>query len=304
MTTITYTGQGDNLRAAEVLNALLFEDLVDKVDLRALGLRLGDLGGAGSDTLTTSRVAFDDPMVAANVDETTAASTQALGDTAVSISIAQQIINYQLSDKMMITGGALDLQRLAVAAADAYRLRVTDMICGIIDGFTATAGTSGADMTVDNWFEAAFALEQAVVPGPFAAVLFPTQYTDLQTSLRSEGGAVQFIPATADQLALRGNNFKGSYLGVEVWTSDSVVTANGGADSAGAMFGMGAWGYVEASARQQMPGSIAAAVPAASPVYVELSRTADPGLTSVIAHAFCGVGLIEDSRGVSIITDR
>ena len=304
---ITYTGtQGANQRAAEVFNTLLWENLCDRIDLRSLGLKLGDVGGSGSDTLATPTVTLADPMNAANTNETTAFDNDALVQNQFSVSVAQQIISYSLTDKFMITGaaGQLDLGRLAQAAADAYSLRVTDMVCGIIDSFATTVGTTTVDLTTDEWFDAMFGLEQNIVPGPYAAVLFPTQYTDLQSSLRSEGGAVQFLAATGDQLALRGPGFKGSYLGVDIWTSDSVATANAGADSAGAMFGAGAWGYVEASAKSQMPGSIAASVPAGSPVYAEFARTADPGLSRIVAHAFVGVSAIEDLRGVSIITDR
>jgi len=302
----TFTGQGDNLRAAEVLNTLLWSNLVDMTDLRSVCLRLGDVGGSGSDTLTTTQISFDDPMTAASVDETTATDNTAIGDTALSLSIAQQIISYSMSDKLMITGNAstLDLNRLAQAAADAYVLRFTDQVCGVIDDFTSTVGTTGADLTVDDLYDAIFTLEQAVVPTPLACVLHTVQYTDLQSSLRSEGGAIQFLASTQDQIQAKGPGFKGSLLGVDIWASDSVVTANAGADSAGGMFGIGGVAYAEASARMSMPGSIAAAVPAGSPVYAEFARTADPGLSRVVAHAFNAVSIGEDARGVSIITDR
>ena len=300
----TYTGQGDNLRAAEVFNTLIWSNLVDMTDLRAVCLRLGDVGGSGSDTLTTTQISFDDPMTAANADETTATDNTAIGDTALSLSIAQQIISYSMSDKLMVTGspGSLDLGRLAQAASDAYVLRFTDQVCGVIDDFTSSVGTTTVDLTVDDLYDAIFTLEQAVVPGPFACVLHTVQYTDLQSSIRSEGGAVQFIASTQDQLAAKGPGFKGSFLGVNLWASDSVVTANAGADSAGGMFGMGGVAYAEASARMSMPGSIPA--PSGSPVYAEFARTADPGLSKVVAHAFNAVAIGEDARGVSIITDR
>ncbi len=112
---ITYTGSGANLRAAEVFNRLIFETLVDKTSLRSICQKLGDLGGSGSDTLVTGTVAFDDAMAAANTDEVTAADNTALGNGAISLSVAQQILAYGLSDKFLITGsdGQVDLQLLA-----------------------------------------------------------------------------------------------------------------------------------------------------------------------------------------------
>ena len=297
---------GANLRASEIYNTLIWENLVDRVDLRSLCVKLGDLGGAGSDTLETGSVTFGDAMAAANTDEITAATPTDVTNGNISVSVAQQIISYKLSDKLMITGaqGQINLPRLAQAAADAYSLRFTDMVCGLLDNFSTTAGSTTVDMTTDDWFSAMFSLEQAVVPGPYAAVLFPTQYTDLQSSLRSEGGAVQFLPDTAEQLSLRGPGFKGSFLGVDIWTSDSVVTMNAGADSGGAMFGLGALGYAEASGKSQLAGSIAASAPAGSPVYAEFARDANPGHSEIVAHAFVGVIEIEDARGVTIVTDR
>ena len=87
-----------------------------------------------------------------------------------------------------------------------------------------------------------------------------------------------------------------------IWTSDQVPDANAAEDSAGFMMSGGGIAYVEASARGIMPGATMA--PAQSPVYAEFDRVADPGLSRIIAHAFVGVGISEDSKGCAIITDR
>jgi hypothetical protein len=301
---VTYTGQGDNLRAAEVFNSLIWDLVYDRTDLRQLCVKLGDLGGSGSAKLETPQVDWNLPMAAANVDEVTAAGNTAITDSALSLTVAQQIIAFEISDLMSVTGGAgnLDLARLAEAVSNSYSLRFTDQVCAVIDGFSSTVGTTTVDMTVDDFYAAMFTLEQAVVSGPYAAVLYPTQFTDLQESLRSEGGALQFHAPTAELLAIKGPGFAGSFLGVDIWKSDSVVASGGGGDSEGAMFGVGAVVYAEASASGSLPGSIAA--PAMSPVYAEFERVADPGLCRVIGHAFNAVAIGEDARGVSIITDR
>ena len=301
---ITYTGSGANLRAAEVFNRLIWETLRDRTSLRSTLVKLGDLGGSGSDTLVTPTVAFDDAMGAANVNETAAVDNTTLGNGAISLSVAQQIISYELSDKMMITGSAgnLSLELLATKLADAYEMRLTDQVAALFASISSIVGTTGVDFDVDDWYDAMFTLEQAVVPGPWSAVLYTVQYTDLQSSLRGEGGAVQFMPATADQLQMKGPGYKGNLLGVDVWASDSVTT--GGPDSHGAMYGLGAFALAEASPRQAMPGAISASVPAGSPVYAEFVRTGDPGLSAIVGHAFNAVGLAEDARAVEIRTDR
>jgi hypothetical protein len=301
---ITYTGSGANLRAAEVFNRLIHEDLVDRTDLRSVCVKLGDLGGSGSDTLVTPRVAYDDAMAAANTDEVTAADNTALGNSAITLSVAQQILAYSSSDKLEITGGAghLDLELLAQRMVDGYVLRFTDLVCAAFPSFTANVTSSGVDMDVDDLIAAIDIMEQAVVPGQLACALYTVQWTDLRNSMRGEGGPAQYKEDVQGAIMAQQPGYKGRYYGVDIIATDSVTTAGG--NSLGAMWGAGGIVYAEASPTGRMAGSIAAPVPAGSPVYAEFSRTADPGLSQVVGHAFVAVGIGEDARGVEIITDR
>ena len=300
---ITFTGSGGSTRAAEIYGKLLHELLLDPTDLRGVVRNLGDIGGSGSSTLTVGTVDYDTPFAAANADEVTAADNTAVTVGAVSLSVAHQILSFGVSDLHSVTGapGMLGLQELAAKGAQAYGMRFTDLVMAAADTITANVGTSGADMTVDDWFSATATLQQAVVPGPYAAILAPVQVTDLQASLRSEGGAIQFLPATAAQLALKGPGYQGQFMGVDIWQSDSVSTSGG--NRVGAMFGDGCLGYTEASARGAMPGSMAASSPAGSPIYAEFVRAGDPGISRIVLHAFVAVGLLETARGVNITTD-
>ena len=304
MAAITYTGAAANLRASEILNAEIWNLLFDGTDLRDLCVKVGDLGGSGSAKLETPQVDFGNAMAAANADETTAAATTSITDSALSLTVAGQIISFQVSDLMQITAAAgnLSIAQLAASVTQSYVLRFTDMACVAAESFTNTVGTTTVDLVMDDIFAAVYQLEQSVVPGPYSCVLYPTQWTDLQESLRSEGGALQMHAPTADMLAIKPAGFKGSYLGVDFFASDSVSAVAAGADSNGWMMGRGGLAYAEASASAAFAGSIAA--PAQSPVYAEFSREANPGLSSVTAHAYVAVGVGEDDRGVAIITDR
>lgn len=301
---ITYDGSGPNTRAAEVFNRLIWETLVDKTDLRSTCVRMGDLSGAGSSVLETGTLAWDDPMTDANANETTAADNTSLGNGQVTLTIAHRIISYGMSDLESITAasGMLDLQMIAGKLVDAYILKFTDQIAALFPSVTAQVGTTTVDCTIDDFYSAIFTLEQAVVPGPFYWCGYPVQWTDLMTSLRGEGGANQFKPATADALNIHGPGYKGNLFGVEVFAADSVTAVAG--DSSGAMWGRGAFGYVEASPRGQMAGAIAASVPSGSPVYAEFIRSGDPGISRVVGHAFNGVGVIEQARAVEFLSDR
>ena len=301
---ITYTGAAGSLRAAEILNSSIWDLLYDGTDLRSICIKIADLGGSGSAVSKTAQVNLGTSMAAANADETTAAGNSALPVSSLSLTVAQQIISYELSDLMQVTQGAgnVGMDTLARAVAEAYVLRFTNLACTAGSGFTNTVGTTTVDLTMDDFYAAIFQLEQTANNVPFSCVLYPTQFTDLQESLRSEGGAVSFMPATAAALEAKGQGYKGNFLGVDIWTSDQVPDANASADSAGFMMSGGGIAYVEASARGIMPGATMA--PAQSPVYAEFDRVADPGLSRIIAHAFVGVGISEDSKGCAIITDR
>jgi len=300
---ITLTGSGANTRASEIYNRILHELILDPTSLRAVATNLGDIGGSGSATLTTGTVDYDNAFGAVNPDEVTAADNTALTVGSVSLTVAHQILSYGVSDLHSVTGapGQLDLPALAAKMAQSYELRVTDMICTEADSISASVGTSGADMTVDDFFSATATLQQALVTGPWFAALAPIQVTDLRTSLRSEGGAMQFMPATAEQLAIHGPGFQGTLLGVAVYAADSVTSSGG--NRGGFMAGPGCIAYVEASARGAMAGSISAAIPAGSPVYAEFVRSGDPGISRIVGHAFVATGLLENARGVRIVTD-
>ena len=298
---ITYTGSGASTRQQEVYGRLLHELLMDPTDLRSTVTNLGDIGGSGSSTLTVGTVDYDLAMAAANADEVTGSDNSSVTVGAVSISIAHNLIAFGSSDLHSVTAapGMLDLQALAAKGAQAYALRFTDLVMATADTITANVGTSGADMTVDDFFSATAQLQSSLAVGPFTAVLAPVQVTDLQASLRSEGGAISFLPATAAQLALKGSGYQGQFLGCDIWQSDSCTTTGG--NRIGSMWGAGCIGYVEASARGSMPGAIAAG--GLGPVWAEFVRTGDPGVSQVIHHAFVGVGLLETARGVNITTD-
>jgi len=303
----TYVGAGADLRLAEIFNSEVWLNLSDGTDIRNLCTRMRDMGGAGSDTMQAPYLATGDAMAAANADEVTASGNTLIADGQYTVTIAQQIISFTTSDLFAITAGAgmAGMADLARQAARAYVLRATDMITTVAAGFTATVGTTTVDLTVDDIYSAQYQLTASSVPGGSAScVLYPTQLTDFQNSLRSEGGAVQWESASADMLAAKGPGYSGRWHGIDFFSSDSVPTANAGADSAGAMFNPRGVVFAEASAAASMPGSVAAAIPAGSPVYAEFSRQADPGLSSLVAHAFVGVALAEDGAGVSIITDR
>jgi len=294
-----------NTQLTASLNRLVHVVLADYTDLIGAGLvtNYGDAAGSLSATHKVSTVDWDNPMTAP-AEGAAIGSATALTTANVTIAVARQALYREVSDLVQGTGSTIDITDIASGMAASAVLRRTDMLTALFTALASSVGTSGADLTVDDWFSGIFQLEQQLVPGPFAAVLFPVQYTDLQTSIRSEGGPIQYVQATQDQLAAKGPGFKGTFAGVDVWVSDSVTSS--GTDSEGAMFGAGCFGYREMSASQlgRIPGLDMTLVDPSSPIWVEFDRQGISGETQVVGNYYFGVSEIEDLRGVQILTDR
>ena len=245
-----------------------------------------------------------DSLVMTAPGEATGVSNTALDSDQITLTIARQAIQLQISDELLVSsmGGAMNVERLAQAAASAYINRHNDLTVGLFGGVTASIGTSGADLTLDDVVDATQTLMRANNTDSLYAMLHGQQMSDLQNSLRGEGGALSFSAPTAEMIAAKGKGFAGSYLGVDFWINNRVATANSGADRAGCMWSRGAFGYAEAThPLSSLRGSVNPQV--VSPVLIEFERAGTSGLNTVIASAFLGVAMVEDARAVKIVTD-
>ena len=301
---ITYALGGD-IRAAAILHQELATLLADRASLMGHSalVNYGDMSGRGSTVLQVGQAGLDGYDKMASVAEGASVANTALTDASVNITIARQALQYEITDLMSLSDSiGLVAPRLAQSMVGSADMRFTQMVCEVTDDFTAIAGTSGINMSVDDWFDAQFALTQAGVPGPYLAILHPVQLTDWQGSLRAETGVLSWQPASAEAIAIKGQGYAGQFGGVDVFSSQQVPTANAGADRAGGMFGAGAVGYATGMQSAIYSGG-EIVVPAGAQIVAEFSRNASAGQTIITGNLFCGVAIVEDSRGVSIITD-
>lgn len=294
-----------NSRLAETLNANIMLKLIDRGWLwhHPALMRLSDANGSSSDTVKTpilGMMGFDNMT---SVAESASSVNVPLLQEAFTVTIGRQALQRQISDlnDIVDSTGAVSVEGLANDGMGSAFKRFTDLIATAGAGFTTTVGTTTVAMTTDDFYDATFALEQASVEGPWISILFPKQWTDLRESMRSEGGALQFQDSTASLLDLKGQGFKGSFLGVDIYASALVPTANAGADSAGSMFGQGAIAYREGS-RTSIPG--VGEVRVATPLYTTLDYDVSGALTTIVHNYFVGVSVSQDAMGVAIITDR
>lgn len=302
---ITFSALSDATIAAALHQEILLK-LGDRASL--LGhpaiAYIGSVNGSGSNVRKAPLWGGGLDQMAAVADGSSASNT-AITNGSVSVTVARQALMRSATDLAAMTWAyaspAALVEQLAADMVTSAQLRFTSLVTDVTDGFTATVGASGVDFSVTNWFSAQAALTQASAPGPFVAVLHPVQLTDLQASLRAETGPMQFVPASAEMLRIKGQGYAGSFNGVDIFVSSTVPTANAGADRAGALMSYGAVAYADG-----MPAPIIGAggvVISSGPIVVELQRDAAGAATKVVGNYYIGVAKAQDGMGVSIITD-
>jgi hypothetical protein len=307
MATMTHINLETDLRLALVLDEALRITLTDMADIRSLPgavLNMGTVNNSGSDThqIRFASLGGSDVMVADATEIAQVVGTN-VTDTSVPIAVVRQTLGREISDLAIMTGFSddLDPQRLAADLPLSYARRFQDLIAAAIATGTTTVGTSGADMVVDDFYDATFGLELADNNGPYYCMLHGRQTADFRESLRSEGGAVQFLAPTGDMLRLKDQGLQGSFLGVPIFKSARITTD--GTDRLGGMWSAGALAYKTAQRdARSFIGSSAIAVQQGE-VTVEIQHVVGGGKVNVFADAYVGVALLEQARMVQIITD-
>ena len=298
---ITYAALSD-LTVASTLAAELQLKLGDRASLMnhpAIAY-VGDVSKSGSSVKKVGIVGTGlDPMSA--VADGVAVESIALTNANVSITVARQALYRGVTDlagQTWATVGDL-VSYCAEDMVGAAMLRMQTLITTAGSTFTTSVGTSGAALTVTNIFSAIAALEGQSCPGPFLAVVSPKQLTDFQSSLRSETGALQWIPATAELLAIKGQGYAGTYLGIDFFVSSKCVTS--GVDKLGFVISYGAIGYADGTPAPIM-GSGGVIYPMGTKMYVEMGRAPENAITKIIGNYYVGVAELQDLMGVQLTT--
>jgi len=302
---ILYSGLGD-LRLAETLSTQFMLLLADR---NWLGNHpalwdAGDISGTGSTVVKIPQIGLDGyDAAAASSGETGNSANVALTDASITVTVARQTLARETSGLAQITDpGFLTSPTWVNDAFGAMNARMTNMVTALMSGFASSVGSTGVNLSVANFLaaKATLAANNALDSTPLA-ILASVQMADLMAELATtSGGAVQFLQATADLVQARGIGFQGQFLGVDLFSSNRVQTANSGADYAGGMFTRGAivtaFGtpHVEDATQQVAIGGR---------ILFERDRTARTDLTAYVSHFYYGVAEGQDLRGVAIITD-
>ena len=192
---------------------------------------------------------------------------------------------------------------------DGVALTMTDLTTTLFSSISTTVSpAAGAteDLDVDTVYAAQFALNNRnnQAGSGYTCVLYPEQMNNFRSSLSAEGGAIQYVPATAEMLATKGPGFQGSWNSIDFYQSDS-VPASGGVSSVGAMYSKGWASYTMAPVRALQGRFIPSdsVIVDAGELLVELERDASNGLTTAIANMYPAVAESNASRACAIISD-
>lgn len=231
-------------------------------------------------------------LTSASVSEGIDLATTQVVSKKVTVTAAEQGIMVEPTDVLFLSS-VVGMSDFAQAAAQAVAEKQMSDVANLATGFSATVGTSGADMTESNIIDAIATLANNRQTGQLRGLVYPQQWLDYLKSVgsvftpASGPGRQSAREATAD-FALSPTGFQRDMFGVEWFVSTAVPTANAGADSAGVLLN---------PAR-----AIARGVKYES--RTEFQRNASKRATEIVVTAFDGVVEIEDGAGVGIVTDR
>lgn len=299
---ITHASLETDLRLAAVLDQEIALKLADRSSIRNSGAvkSYGLINGRGSDTLSIRIAGLDGTDKFAIAAEDHDVTETGLTDASVALAVARYSLRRDLGDLAELTGfpgSDISVDRLAASMVGEAEQCFMELVGNAITGFGDDKGSKSTTLSVDNWFDAIAFLQSAGNTGRTFALLNPAQLGNLQSSVRAEAGAIQFVPATQEMLAIKGAGYAGMFAGVDVYTSKQLEDAGGGYD--GGMWAEGCIGYAEAAPLINMG---ATQRPAASPVVVEMQRDASKALTEIVGHYYCGVAIIQDDMGVGLLS--
>lgn len=300
----TYADLGD-LRLSAMIENEVRAVLADMASIRQTGMLLfaGDVANIGSDSIRLRYADWGANTPFASVADGADISATAITESTVDITVARSGLRYDLTDLAVLSGLGADIDPFSIASkmAMSAEARMNAIIASTFASATNSVGTSGVDMSVDDFFDAMFQLQLANNDGDYLCVLHPQQLSDLQDSLRAESNnALAFNPATAEMMKIKGQGYAGTLMGVDIFKSSYVQESAG--NKIGAMMSRGGVAYAMGTPRP-LAGAGAEIRPAGTPVVIAFQRDESKGLTEIIGHLYAGASITESDRIVKIVTD-
>ena len=189
MSTIDYSALG-NLRLAAMIENEVRAILADQASIRNSGALLfaGDVAGIGSKVMRMRYANWGAATPFATATDGGEVSEATLTPSTVDITVGRSALRYDISDLAAMTGLGMDVDPFSLAQkmAMSAEARINGIITATFAAASNSVGTSGVDMSVDDFYDAMFQLESESNNGEFYCILHPQQLSDLRDSLRSE----------------------------------------------------------------------------------------------------------------------
>lgn len=262
----------------------------------------GSIAGRGSNVIKVRFAGLNgyDPMAPAG-DGSIVPATQLAVDHALITVTRQSLVRVRTDMVEMISPDIAGIPRLALDAMASYATRMTDILCGIVPTFVATAGQSGIDLATSDVLASIGAAKGLGANGPWMGILHTQQWADFIVDAGlNTGGVLQFLQATAEMIQLRTSAFQGTFLGADWFVSSRVPLANGGANRAGGLFANGAigWGDGDYGAPRDPNNQIVIG----GKIRVDLGREGDAAQDRISQNAMLGASKMLE-YGVTLASD-
>jgi hypothetical protein len=220
-------------------------------------------------------------IAAADLTEGTDMTSTTVSTSSVSITVGEVGAQVLLTD-LAAMGAGNPAEELGTVLGNAIATKMDTDLIALFDGFSGSIGTAGAEITVADLFKAAATLRANKVTGVINAVVHPYQAYQLKANLTNtfanpNGGDLQ-------NEAMR-NGYVGTIAGINVYESAN-VSIDGSDDAKGAVFA---------------PEALAIAMK--RDFQIEPQRDASNRAFELNATAIYGVGELDDSFGVEVLSD-
>lgn len=220
-------------------------------------------------------------IAAADLTEGTDMTSTTVSTSSVSVTVGEVGAQVLLTD-LATMGAGNPAEELGTVLGNAIATKMDTDLIALFDGFSGSIGSAGAEITVADLFKAAATLRANKVTGVINAVVHPFQAYQLKANLTNtfanpNGGDLQ-------NEAMR-NGYVGTIAGINVYESAN-VSIDGNDDAKGAVFA---------------PEALAIAMK--RDFQIEPQRDASNRAFELNATAIYGVGELDDSFGVEILSD-
>lgn len=221
---------------------------------------------------------------AAAVAEATDLSNTAVNPSSVTITASEVGIMTTLTDLARNSASrnvAGDIGRLF---GEAIARKMDSDLSALFTGFSTQKGPgAGAELTIQDLFEAGTELRTNNAPGPYYGVFHPKQIFNVKKALTNTFAGTSNIPDLGNEAMRAG--FVGQIAGIQIFESSN-ISVDGSDDSIGGVFSQDALG-----------------VAMMQDLKIESQRDASLRADEIVATAVYGVGELHDSYGVKLTAD-